>query len=162
MSRKKVLVLCPSSKDKQELMQPRIQEQYDVMFHQYDAEHIVCDNVGWITETFDPEHIITEAVGLCRRHDIEGIFATKDYPATVFASIVAHQLGLIAPDIHAVLTCQHKYYARCKQKELVPEATPQFELLELSDDAKPVKLSYPFFIKPVKAFFFGVCRLHSR
>ncbi len=156
MSRKKVLALCPTWKDKRELVQPHIQEQYDIIFHQYDdgmLERIICSGVGWITQKFDPEKIIKDAINVCKQYQISGILATKDYPESVFASIIAQKMDLIAPEVRAVLTCQHKYYARCRQKELVSDATPKFELVDFTQKEQKLGLSYPFFIKPVKSFF---------
>ena len=151
-----MLALCPTWKDKRELVQPHIQEQYDIIFHHYDDgifERIHCLGIGWITEKFDPETVIKEVVDVCKQNQIEAILATKDYPESVFASIIAQKMGFIAPGPRAVLTCQHKYYARCRQKELVPEATPKFELADFKQKEQRMGLSYPFFIKPVKSFF---------
>jgi len=156
MARKKVLALCPTWKDKRELMQSHIQEQYDIIFHHYDdgmLERIICSGIGWITEKFEPSRVITDILQLCAQHNIEAIITTEDYPGSIFASIIADKMGLSAPATNVVLTCQHKYYARCKQKLLVPEATPQFALVDIKHKQRTCELAYPFFIKPVKSFF---------
>jgi len=159
MSRKKVLALCSTLNDKRELIQPHIKKQYDIIFHHYDdgmlelAIGIIRYGIGWIKEDFDLAVVIQELVDLCRKNRIEGIITTEDYPGSIFASIIAHKLNLSAPEPQAVLTCQHKYYARCKQKELVPEATPEFELFDFKQKNRTTAVPYPFFIKPVKSFF---------
>ena len=85
---------------------------------------------------------------------LNGITSTGDYPGSIIASIVAHKLGLPAPSTKALLLCNHKFYARQQQQISVPEAVPDFQIIDphtfCSND---LVLSYPFFLKPVKAYF---------
>jgi biotin carboxylase len=68
------------------------------------------------------------------------------------ASIIARELGLPGPTPASVLCCEHKYHSRVAQQALVPEAVPDFRLI---DPRKPLDgaeaLSFPVFLKPVKS-----------
>jgi biotin carboxylase len=44
----------------------------------------------------------------------------------------------------------HKYYSRLKQRALVPDATPRFDLVDSFRPERPPSLDFPFFVKPVK------------
>lgn len=63
-------------------------------------------------------------------------------------------LRSLGPDPGAVLRCQHKYYLRLAQREAVPEAVPDFLLLDGAENAQPrAGLRFPLFVKTVKYFF---------
>jgi biotin carboxylase len=84
---------------------------------------------------------------------LEGIASSSDYPGATVAGAVATRLGLPGSPPESVIRCSHKYYSRLAQRESVPEATADFELLDpRQPDAAP-QLGFPFFIKPVKGAF---------
>ena len=59
----------------------------------------------------------------------DGIISTSDYPGTLLASVLCHELGLIGPSPKSILLAQHKYYSRLIQEKSIPEATPKFALI---------------------------------
>jgi hypothetical protein len=105
-------------------------------------------------ETFDADAFIVAAVATIRAEGLEGVFATDDYPGSLVAAAIAHELGLPGPSPEAVLTCQHKYYSRLAQLRSVPEAVPPFALIDPDDlDQSLRDVQFPVFVKPVKSFF---------
>jgi hypothetical protein len=90
----------------------------------------------------------------CRAEHIQGVITTDDYPGTTVASVVAHELNLPSPKPEANLFCQHKFYSRQIQALAAPEATPDFQLIDVRPEAAmPPGRSFPLFVKPVKSFF---------
>jgi biotin carboxylase len=104
-------------------------------------------------ETFDAEAFIEAAVAIIRAEGLEGVFATDDYPGSMVAAAIAHELGFPGPSPRAVLTCQHKYYSRLAQERSVPEAVPRFALIDPDDIESLAAVEFPVFVKPVKSFF---------
>lgn len=86
-----------------------------------------------------------------RRDRLDGITSSSDYPGATVAAAVATRLGLPGSAPGNILRCSHKYYSRIAQKEIVPESTAWFELVE-PDNPAP-KLIFPCYLKPVKGAF---------
>jgi hypothetical protein len=87
----------------------------------------------------DPAQVVEEASG----SPAEGTVGTKDRSA-LLAAVVAERRGLPGPSPQALFACQHKPTSRELQRQIVPEATPRFELLN-----SPPTFTPPFFVKPV-------------
>ncbi len=155
--KKKLLVVCPTKRDKRELQLLGLDKKYDLFFQTYDdrlLEKIICNGVGWLSEDFNPKQTIDSLVQFCNEGNIDGIIGTEDYPGSIFASIVAKHTDKLGPDPTAILRCQHKYYSRIDQQVFVPEATPAFQLINpITFTGEILRLPFPLFIKPVKAFF---------
>jgi biotin carboxylase len=49
-----------------------------------------------------------------------------------------------------IVQLSHKYYSRQIQQRLVPDATPAFDAIDPCAPLLPSKLTFPFFVKPVK------------
>ncbi len=154
--KKKILIVRPVRYDLRELASHRFASNYSIQFYEYDSsyESIVCKGFGVLTDDFEPQVVIEEIIKRCQEDNIDAVVSTEDYPGSILAIIAAQKLGLPAPDIDKILACQHKYYARCAQKQYVPEATPRFVLVNdhtVKDIAS--KLSFPLILKPIKASF---------
>ena len=155
---KKVLIICTTPRDKRELSFNRVRGDYDIVFHDFDADlidRVVSKGTKKLPAHLEPEYIIKELATLAQEHKVDGLLATDDYPGSLFASFMAQELGLYAPSLESILICQHKYYARCAQRELVPDATPHFTLIDAKQDLtrQIAHFSFPFFLKPVKSYF---------
>ena len=88
------------------------------------------------------------------RGRIDGVLSSNDYPGATIAAALAERLDLPGPTPEAIVRATHKYYSRLAQREAVPEAVPNFWLI---DPSRPgggaTDLEYPCFIKPVKGTF---------
>jgi len=75
------------------------------------------------------------------------------------AALLAERMGWPGTPVNAILACQHKLYARQVLQQVAPEANVPFALLEAEYGAPvPAGLSYPSFVKPVKAAFSVLAR----
>lgn len=154
---KRVIVICPTGRDKRELSYQHVSAGYEILFnryHQEEYERVICPGFGSLTYTFNPELFIEDVIKKDSQQKIDGLLSTEDYPGAVLASIVAQKIGLASALPAAVLLCQHKYHARCIQKESVPHATPSFSLIDPDTFPEgPFSFSFPLFIKPIKSVF---------
>jgi len=85
---------------------------------------------------------------------IDGIIIHWDFPASTLLPIICQRMGLQSASLESVLKCEHKYWARLEQSQVVPELTPRFEAVDPFDDQAldKIELSFPFWLKPVKSF----------
>ncbi len=139
---RRILVVCPTSIDKRELK--KFSSDYDFIFHGND--------VSWNIDKFDALQYIDEVLNRFKHERIHGVISTEDYPHSIIGNIVAKGLNLPHVEPDKLILCQHKYYCRKIQKELVPEAVPMFALIN-QKELKKIGMDFPFFIKPVKSFF---------
>jgi hypothetical protein len=147
VKKKGVLVVCPNSWDEAQLAAagPRLEGAYELLFHGEDAED---DPAGFPLLSF-----VAEVVERYRGR-IDGVTSSSDYPGCLVAAAVAQELGLPGPAPEALLRCSHKYYSRVAQREAVPEATPDFALVDPRRLDRPAPgLTFPCFVKPVKSWF---------
>ncbi len=155
--KKHILVVAPSPRDFRELKIHTVGENYQIHFQTYDTQKVdklLCVHHEGGSEIYSPEAEIEQLLAYCKQHSIDAVISTEDYPGCIFASILAHHLGLPGPTPQSVLTCQHKYYSRISQKQFVPNHTPDFRLINPKEsDLSKVDMSFPFFIKPVKSYF---------
>ncbi len=93
------------------------------------------------------------------RGRIDGVASSSDYPGATVAGAIATRLGLPGTDPATLVACAHKYAARQVLHEVVPEATPNFALLDGDtehDGSCPI--GFPCFVKPVKGAFSVLAR----
>lgn len=84
---------------------------------------------------------------------IDGIVSFWDFPSSAMASVLRNAHGLPGPTNEAVAKCEHKYWSRLEQKEVVPEFVPEFCAIDpfAKNPLSQVTIDFPFWIKPVKA-----------
>jgi hypothetical protein len=156
-TRPNILVVCPGQRDRTELAYERFKKKYQLHFYDYNGdvlEKIICKGAGELSTQFHPQEILNAMDTFVQEHHIEGVLSSEDYPGSIFASILAQQHNFISPSIESILTCQHKYYSRIHQQLTVPEAAPQFQLLNFMHyNETELQLRFPVFLKPVKSYF---------
>jgi biotin carboxylase len=88
------------------------------------------------------------------RDGVDGLVAYWDFPIAEMVAILAQRHNLHAATLEAVTRLQHKYWARLRQRRIVPEAVPAFEPVDVFDDAAvdTIGLAYPYWLKPVRSF----------
>lgn len=84
---------------------------------------------------------------------VDAIVGYWDFPVSTLLPILQKQQGLRGPSLEAVLMCEHKYWSRLKQQEIIPESIPAFEQVDPFDPEalRRCSLDYPFWLKPVKS-----------
>jgi hypothetical protein len=88
-----------------------------------------------------------------------GVVSHHEQFGVLAAALVAERLGLPGTPVRAVLACQHKLYARRVLQQVAPEANLSFAELDAEYGGPvPPGLSYPQYVKPVKAAFSVLAR----
>jgi len=84
---------------------------------------------------------------------IDAIVGYWDFPVSTLLPVLRRDQGLPGPTLEAVLKCEHKYWSRQLQQEVVPAMVPPFEQVDPfhADAIERCSLNYPFWLKPVKA-----------
>ena len=144
---KRVLIVFPTTWDRKQLeaCAPAIAGRYELEFAEPGD-----DDCPW---DFDVCAYIDETVERYRG-EIDGISSSSDYPGATVAAAVATRLGLPGSLPESVIRASHKYYSRLAQREVVPDATARFALVDPDSAAHDVgDVGFPLFIKPVKGAF---------
>ena len=116
--------------------------------------------VGTYEEASDPyickpRDFIARAVAFARAHPgIQGVIGVEDFPPSLLVPAIARELGLPALDFEAAVRCEHKGWSRVLQRQLVPDSTPRFALVDLDRPAEIEALGVgrPFWLKPIKSY----------
>jgi hypothetical protein len=144
---KRVLLVFPTAWDRRQLaaLAPGVRARYEVV-----PDGPADEDVRWDLDVLG--HI--EARARSWRGALQGVTSSSDYPGAIVAAALAEALRLPGSPPEAVLRAGHKYYSRLVQREVVPEAVPDFALLDPDDPATwPRPGDFPRFVKPVKASF---------
>ncbi|MCK0538414.1 ATP-grasp domain-containing protein [Alcanivorax quisquiliarum] len=85
---------------------------------------------------------------------ITGLIAHWDFPTSVLVPMLSRDQALPSPSLESVLMCEHKYWSRLLQQQVIPEYVPRFSVLDPFSEhsADNIGLPFPFWIKPVKSF----------
>ena len=144
---KKVLIVFPTEWDTRQLESCRDAwaDQYELIFEGPEDSEVPA--------SFDALQFIEEMAAQYRGR-IDGVLSSSDYPGATAAGAIATHLGLPGTPPERLLRCSHKYYSRIGHQEVVPEATPWFQLV---DPDRPgdaaARLQFPCFLKPVRGAF---------
>lgn len=155
MAVKRILVLFAKDWDRVELGHPRYRGRYEFLFEGFDLFRFP-ENAHLLV--FDVRRYIDRLVRRYRGR-IDGVVSNHEHFGTLIAAVLAQRLGLPGTDPAVVIAAQHKYYARCLQRRILPGAVPEFEALPY--DRRPAAapaIGFPCFVKPVKATYSVLAR----
>jgi hypothetical protein len=84
---------------------------------------------------------------------VDAIVGYWDFPVSTMLPLLRAPLGLPSPSLEAVLKCEHKYWSRVLQREVVPDQVPDFCSVDpfQENPRQQITLDYPFWLKPVKS-----------
>ncbi|GAB3474234.1 ATP-grasp domain-containing protein [Nocardiopsis coralliicola] len=82
----------------------------------------------------------------------DAIIGYWDFPVSSLVPLLCEPRGLPHAPLEAIVRCEHKYWSRLEQRAAVPEVVPRFAEVDLDDGSVPPDLSFPLWLKPVKAF----------
>lgn len=82
----------------------------------------------------------------------DAIVGHLDFPVTALVSLLCRHYGLTAASPEAVARCEHKFWMRECQREVMPEKAPEVRAVNpfSLDAADKPPMKYPFWLKPVK------------
>lgn len=108
---------------------------------------------------FDVERFVAGLASQARRKGWSAVVSNQEQFGALTAAVLAERMGWPGTPVKAVMACQHKLYARQVLQRVAPEANVPFQLLDTVYGAPvPEGLSYPVFVKPVKAAFSVLAR----
>ncbi len=108
---------------------------------------------------FDIVRYVDGLAARARRRGWQAVVSHHEQFGALAAALLAERMGWPGTPVNAILACQHKYYARQVLQRVAPEANPAFQLLDAAYGAPiPEGLSFPAFVKPVKAAFSVLAR----
>ena len=153
--RQRILVLFPDEWDLAAASDARFSGRFEFAYEGFDLFRFP-DNARLFL--FDPDAFVERVV---RRHRgrIDAVVTSDEQFGPFLAAMVGERLGLPHSSLHAVLTIQHKWYARAAYGRIAPEANVRAGLIR-RDFAAPadVPLPFPFYVKPAKAAFSVLAR----
>lgn len=84
---------------------------------------------------------------------VDAVVGYWDFPSSTILPILRRKFGLPTPTLEAALRCEHKYWSRIQQKQVLGEAVPRFAAFDPYDDdpLSGIDLQFPFWIKPIKS-----------
>ena len=93
----------------------------------------------------------------------QAVVSNHEQFGALAAALLAERMGWPGTPVNAVLACQHKHHARQVLQQVCPEANCGFALMaarygEPVPESLPGGLSYPAFVKPIKAAFSVLAR----
>lgn len=85
---------------------------------------------------------------------INAVVSYFDFPGSVLVPVIAQKYNLPGPSLKSVVRCEHKYWSRMIQQEVIPDNVPAFKAFDIYDDNAydKIGLTPPFWIKPVKSY----------
>ncbi|MGM0703204.1 MAG: ATP-grasp domain-containing protein [Pseudomonadota bacterium] len=110
------------------------------------------------TEEFDIAAMLAEASRVLEAFDghIDAIVGYMDFPVSTMLPILCERFGTRSTSLESLLKCEHKYWSRRVQREVIAEHIPAFTAFDPFDDEALTHISeaglyFPFFVKPIKS-----------
>jgi hypothetical protein len=113
---------------------------------------------------FDLDRFVNKLANQAKRADWTSVTSQHEQFGTLAAAMLAQKMGWPGTPPAAVVACQHKLYARQVLQQVCPEASVPFQRMPAAyGEPVPDGLSYPTFVKPVKAAFSVLAKIvHSQ
>ena len=112
---------------------------------------------------FDMTRFVDALARKAAKRGWQAVVSNHEQFGALAAALLAERMGWPGTPVNAVLACQHKHYARQVLQDVCPEANCGFGLMtsrygEPVPESLPNGLSYPAFVKPIKAAFSVLAR----
>jgi hypothetical protein len=154
--KRKILVLFPDEWDHVAAAEPGYRDRFEFFHEGFDLFSFPSNARLF---TFDALAFVERTVRRYEDRGLDAVVTSDEQFGPFLASLIAARLGLPHSPVEAVLTIQHKYYARLAFARIAPEANPAFGLLRRGfERPDEVPLGYPFYVKPAKAAFSVLAR----
>ncbi|QFU03054.1 acetyl-CoA carboxylase biotin carboxylase subunit [Halomonas sp. THAF5a] len=119
---------------------------------------IIAPEAVYDTEEFDIAAMLAEATAELEAFEesIDAIVGYMDFPVSTMLPILCERFGTTATSLASLLKCEHKYWSRRVQQEVIPDFIPEFTAFDPFDDEAlthigEAGLYFPFFVKPIKS-----------
>ena len=127
------------------------------------AEHfrfhgVIAPEAVYDTEEFDIAAMLDEATSQLEAFEgaIDAIVGYMDFPVSTMLPILCERFGTPSTSLESLLKCEHKYWSRRVQREVIPDHIPGFTAFDPFDDEAMTRIGeaglyFPFFVKPIKS-----------
>jgi biotin carboxylase len=105
------------------------------------------------SDHIDMPELLEECVHQLEDFDgsIGAIIGFWDFPVSTMVPILCQRFGLPGAPLSAVVKCEHKYWSRLEQQQVIEEY-PKFGIIDLDGpDRLPDGMGFPAWVKPVKS-----------
>jgi len=107
------------------------------------------------TEYFPIPDMLRRAEEQLRAFDgsVDAIAGYMDFPVSTMLPILCGRFDTRTPSLESLLKCEHKYWSRLVQREVIKRYIPNFVAFDPFDDQAldKVGFDFPFFVKPIKS-----------
>ncbi len=153
---RRILVLFPDEWDRAAAREARYRGRFEFAFEGFDLFRFP-ENARLFV--FDALRFVDGIVCRYAGAGVDAVVTSDEQFGPFLASLVAERLGVPHTPLAAVLTIQHKHYARQAFQRLAPEANVGHGIIRWGfDDPAEVPLAFPFYVKPAKAAFSVLAR----
>ncbi|WP_366658320.1 ATP-grasp domain-containing protein [Fodinicurvata sp. EGI_FJ10296] len=125
----------------------------DITFH-----GVIDPSRVYEMEDYDIPAMLAEAEATLSAFDgtIDAIVGYMDFPVSTMLPILCRKFGVRATSLESLLKCEHKYWSRTVQREVIPDHIPGFTWFDPFDESALARIgeagmSFPFFVKPIKS-----------
>ena len=109
---------------------------------------------------FDIDRFVNKLARMAKAGRWTAVVSNHEQFGALAAAMLAERMGWPGTPVNAVLACQHKLHAREVMAQVCPEANVAYAVLDTQyGGAVPDTLTYPLFVKPVKAAFSVLARV---
>ncbi|HEY2205959.1 MAG TPA: ATP-grasp domain-containing protein [Pseudonocardia sp.] len=123
-----------------------------------DAEECTFHPVLSFEEIYGDEISLSDVLNAAQRQldafdgPIDAIIGFWDFPVSTLLPLLRKRYGLPGASLEEIVKCEHKYWSRLVQQQVIDEYPP-FGLVDPDSDAKsPENVRFPMWVKPVKSF----------
>lgn len=106
-------------------------------------------------DSFPVARLLDDGIRILREfpEGVDAIVGYWDFPVSTSLPILRKAMGLPGPSLEAVLQCEHKFWSRVCQAEVVSDHVPDFCVVDPfgDDPLSQLTLAFPFWLKPVKS-----------
>ncbi|MFC0267637.1 ATP-grasp domain-containing protein [Kushneria aurantia] len=110
------------------------------------------------TEVFPIEDMVKRAGKTLEEFDgsIDAIVGYMDFPVSTMLPLLCDRFGTRTTSLESLLKCEHKYWSRLVQREVIGNYIPRFTAFDPFDDDALAHIGqsglyFPFFVKPIKS-----------
>ncbi|MFY0991829.1 ATP-grasp domain-containing protein [Halomonas sp. C05BenzN] len=119
---------------------------------------VIAPEAVYDTEEFDIVAMLAEATARLEAFEgsIDAIVGYMDFPVSTMLPILCERFGTRSTTLSSLLKCEHKYWSRRVQREVIPDHIPAFTAFDPFDDEAMTRIGeaglyFPFFVKPIKS-----------
>ncbi len=112
-------------------------------------------------KTYSMQNLLEKAITEIDSLDItpDAVIGFWNFPVTCLTPLVAKHFNLPHLPLDALIKSEHKYLSRAEQKNVLPAAVPNFNLIDPFDDnpLENAEIKFPFWLKPMVSFASQLC-----